>query len=212
MQIMKIKNIIFDLGGVILDINYQLTIQAFHKLGAIHFVQDFTKNPEHAFFIEYETGKISSQQFRESLRDCLRLDVSDQIIDNAWNALLLNFPAERLALLRQLKQQYRTFLFSNTNEIHLDEVLKLLQRQHQIASLGEFFEKDYYSHLLGVRKPHPEGFLTILNEHSLQPAETVFVDDLYSNILGAQKVGLQTIHINEKQTLLNVPELIKTIK
>lgn len=206
---MKIKNIIFDLGGVILNINYQLTIQAFHELGATHFVQDFTKNPEHAFFIDFEIGKITSQQFRDSLRECLYLDVQDEVLDKAWNALLLDFPVERLALLQDLKQQYRTFLFSNTNAIHVDEVFNILQRQHQINSLAAFFEKEYYSHILGARKPHAEGYLAILQENNLQPAETVFVDDLYANILGAQKVGLHTIHIAESRTIMDIPELLK---
>lgn len=205
---MKIKNIIFDLGGVILNINYQLTIQAFHQLGATHFVQDFTKNPEHAFFINYEIGKITSQQFRNSLRECLYLNVSDEIIDNAWNALLLDFPAERLKLLNQLKQQYRTFLYSNTNEIHINEVFNIAERQHGIRAFHEFFEKAYYSHTLGFRKPDPEGYLAILEENNLNPSETVFVDDLYLNITGAQKVGLHTIHINENQNLLDVPHVI----
>ena len=208
---MAIKNIIFDLGGVILNINYQLTIQAFHQLGATHFVQDFTKNPEHAFFIDFEIGKITAAQFRNSLRECLKLTVSDQVLDNAWNALLLDLPGERLTILRTLKQQYRIFLYSNTNEIHINEVFNICQRQHQLKSLNELFEQAYYSHILGARKPNPEGYLAILKENNLKPDETVFVDDLYLNIQGAQQVGLQTIHINEQQTMLVVPDLIKQL-
>ncbi len=208
---MPVKNIIFDLGGVILNIDFQLTFTAFEQLGAEKVNWKRVKKTEQEFFHAYETGKITSQAFRKKMCALLGLTVSDQIFDQAWNALLLGLPAEHLALLRQLKQQYRTFLFSNTNAIHSQEFFKITERQHQIKSLDEFFEKQYYSHLLGLRKPDPEGFLTILNENNLAPAETVFVDDLYANIQGAQAVGLHTIHINKSHNLSHVPALIQQL-
>jgi len=206
---MTIKNIIFDLGGVILNINYQLTIQAFHRLGATHFAMDFTKNPEHAFFYDYETGKITSEQFRDNLRKCLCLDVSDNVLDDAWNAMLLDLPKERLAFLQDIKKQYRTFLFSNTNAIHIDAIFDLCRREHQVNSFNDLFERAYYSHTLGLRKPDQAGFLKILHENKLEPHQTVFVDDLYSNIVGAQKAGLQGVHLVEPMTILQLPELIR---
>lgn len=205
---MAIKNIIFDLGGVILNIDYRLTLRAFQQLGATHFTEDFTKNPQHTFFIDFEIGKITSAQFRYQLRHFLRLTLTDQQLDDAWCALLLDIPNERLQVLRQLRQQYRTFLYSNTNAIHLQRILKICVRDHQLHSLDDFFEKQYYSHLLGIRKPDVAGYLAILKENNLLPGETLFIDDLYANIAGAQQAGLRAFHLTGPYTLLDVPKLV----
>ena len=125
----NIKNIIFDLGGVILNIDYQLTIDAFKKLSLNNFDQFYSQFTQNDLLIAMEKGEITPQEFRIQLRKYISKPVSDIMIDNAWNAMLLDFPPERIILLQKLKNKYRTFLLSNTNSIHLEFYSNLLNQE-----------------------------------------------------------------------------------
>ena len=127
-----------------------------------------------------------------------------QVID-AWNMLLLDFPVERIHWLQQIAKKYKVFLFSNTNQIHYDAFTQIFRTQTGLEDFDSLFIKAYYSHQLGLRKPHPESFLHILNEQSLNALETLFIDDTISNIEGAKKTGLHTIHLVAPQTVLDLP-------
>jgi len=195
MSIMAIKNIIFDLGGVILDIDYQRTIQAFKKLGFEDFDKHYTQAQQSGVFDALETGKITQETFVESLKAHLPDSVQNQEIIAAWNALLLPWNQERIAFMESLKSKYNLYLFSNTNAIHKAYFDKTLTEQTNLKSLDDLFLKAYYSHSFGHRKPHPESFELILKENNLAPEETLFIDDSAQHVEGARKAGLHAIHL-----------------
>ncbi len=190
------KHIIFDLGGVILNINYQLTIDAFKKLGIVNFEALFTQAEQIGLFDQMDTGEISPQEFRHNIRKLASMPLSDEAIDDAWNALLLDLPPIRINLLKRVKEHYQTFLLSNTNAIHMKSYNQMLQNTFGLKNLSSFFNKEYYSHLIHMRKPHAEAFEIILRENDLQPHETIFIDDSIQHVEGAKKLGILAYHLN----------------
>ena len=190
-----IKNIIFDLGGVILNINYNHTIQAFQALGIKDFEKQFSQINATPLFEDIELGKITPAFFFDGIRQLANLPLSNQQIICAWNAMLLDFPIKRLKLLQSLASSYRLFLYSNTNSIHYNAFQQIFQTTTGKSSLDIYFEKAYYSHIMGYRKPYLEGFQKIIQENNLNPTETLFIDDTLPNIEAAKLVGLNTIHI-----------------
>ena len=147
------KNIIFDLGGVILNIDYSLTEKAFSKLGINDFKTLFSQAQQTQLFDNYEKGFISSTDFRDELKKYLLKNTSEKEIDTAWNAMLLDLPKERIELLKKTKQTHRTFLLSNTNDIHIETFNTYLKNEFKISDLKSFFEKMYLSYEIGMRKP-----------------------------------------------------------
>src|ERR1700744_6050028 len=171
-----VKNIIFDLGGVILNLDNQRTENAFVALGVKNFREYFGHGFAASFFKEYEVGRISDREFIDAIRSLTGLSVEDDAIIAAWNALLLDFPPERVQLLKELRKTYRIFLFSNTNALHLAALRETFAAAFDGGSLEDHFEKTYYSHLMGMRKPDRASFEHILRENQLDAAETLFVD------------------------------------
>lgn len=199
-----IKHIIFDLGGVILNINYQLTQQAFVNLGVTNFNELYSQFHTSSLFDDLETGRVSPAEFLAAMHKHTPQSVTDEQLVSAWNAMLLDFPLQRLQLLQQLRQHYNLYLLSNTNAIHMEAFNQLLQESRGIPSLGGFFERSYYSHLIGYRKPEKESYQIIIDENRLDPAATLFIDDTLPNIEGAKVVGLQTIHLQAPKTIMDI--------
>jgi glucose-1-phosphatase len=195
-----VSAVILDLGGVILNIDYNRTKAAFAKLGVPDFDAYYTQFKGSPLFDDLETGRVSRGAFFDALRERSGLALTDEQIAAAWNALLLDFPRERVEYLKDLRKRYRLFLLSNTNEIHHEAFHKTF-RSTQGSDLDDLFDKAYYSHLIGARKPEPEAFKTILEEQGLKAAETIFVDDTASNFGGAEALGIQTIHLQPPMTL-----------
>ena len=193
------KNIIFDLGGVIINIDYDRTIQEFKKLGLSSFEDLYTQANQTDLFDNIETGKISSMHFINRLLDVLPSGTKANQVVHAWNAMILDYPKERLDALLKLKEKHNIFLLSNTNSIHLEKANRMLA-QVTPNGLDHYFHKVYLSHEIGFRKPHPEAFQLILDENNLDPSETTFLDDSIQHIEGAKKLGLNTIHV-QKETL-----------
>jgi HAD superfamily hydrolase (TIGR01509 family) len=199
-----IKNIIFDLGGVIINLDNRRTEDAFTALGVKNFRSYFGHGFAASFFSDYEVGKITDQEFIHSIRQLASLShVPDQGIIESWNALLLDFPAERIQLLQELRKSYRLFLFSNTNALHLAALRQIWTNSFSDGSLDDIFEKTYYSHLMGMRKPDPESFGFILKENKLIGQETLFVDDAIVNIEGAEQAGLKGLFLRPGISLLD---------
>ncbi len=186
------KNIIFDLGGVILNIDYSLTVDEFIELGITDFNKLFTQAKQNHFFDLVDKGSISSDDFRTEMKKHLKSSVEDYKIDEAWNAMLLDLPNERLDLLSQIKTTHRIFLLSNTNKIHIDAFHLYLEKDFGIPDLSAYFEKMYFSYKVGMRKPDAEIFKLVLHENNLQPHETLFIDDSVQHIEGAKKLGIET--------------------
>jgi putative hydrolase of the HAD superfamily len=191
-----IKNIFFDLGGVLLNIDFERTANEFKKLGVLNFDQLYSKATQQKLFVELETGHLSPHNFRDEIRKLSRLDLTDAQIDFAWNAIILDFPADRLKLLQVISQHYRCFLLSNTNLIHYDVYQEDLRINHHINGLEVLFEKVYFSHAIGLRKPDPAIYDFCMADSGLQAHETLFIDDSMANLLSAQKLHWHTLHID----------------
>ena len=192
---MAIQNIIFDFGGVICNIDISLTEKAFIELGIRQFDKEYSVTERDNFFGSFETGKITPQQFRDTMAYYIDGQVTGQEIDAAWNVLLQDIPASRITLLRKLAQHHRLFLLSNTNEIHYSQYLKDLQDVHGIAGFEDLFEKAYFSHQIGLRKPFREIFDFVLRDAGIQADETLFIDDSIEHVEGARKAGLHAYHL-----------------
>jgi len=198
------KNIIFDLGGVILNIDYNLSVEAFKKLGLHNFAEHFSQAQQKQLFDVYEKGLLSSDDFRSEIKKQLGDHVTVHQIDDAWNALLQDLPKERLHLLQKLKNTHRTFLLSNTNEIHITEFEKYLNKNFGLPDLSAHFEKVYLSYKVGMRKPDAEIFELVLEENKLNPSETLFIDDSIQHIESAQKIGIQTHWLQKPHTIIDL--------
>lgn len=194
-----IKNIIFDFGGVILDIDPQLTINELKKLGVDDATLFLSKDFQENVMDKFERGILTPEGFRQKVREVVNADVCDQEIDDAWNALLLDIPKERIAVIEQVKQNYQIFLLSNSNEIHYELYLRDLQLRFGYHEFDQLFHKAYFSFDLHLSKPNPEIFEFVLNQHKLVPAETLFIDDTLQHIEAARKLGLRTYHLVKPQ-------------
>lgn len=202
----NIQNIIFDLGGVIIHLDTSRTFKALAQLGGItpqQASQQFHKDP---LFLSWERGGVTPDEFLKGLQALLGGAFSKQQLIDAWNAMLLHFPPENLALLRRLKQEgkYRLFMLSNTNVIHIEEVHRRLEDACGEKDFSTFFEKVYYSQDIGARKPDREAFQLILDEGNLLPQQTLFIDDSKPNLLGAEELGIKTLLFQQNG---NLPEI-----
>lgn len=196
----QIEALIFDLGGVIINLDISKTIHQLQALSTLSQEELTREYWQHEGFHQFEKGLISSAQFRDFLRDFLKTSSNDEVLDNAWNAMILDIPRQRLELLHQLKDRYQLFLLSNTNDIHLDRVHEVfLPRQEE--SLNDYFIHAYYSNHLGMRKPDREIYEQVLADQQLVPEKTLFLDDNTHNIEGAKSLGIQTIQVNDPQQL-----------
>jgi glucose-1-phosphatase len=205
----KIKNIIFDLGGVIINLNTDKTYQQFSRLSGIGLEELKSKSDKSAFFDLYEKGLLTDQEFRNQLRLFLKCEASDSEIDTAWNAMLLDIPQQRIQLLKQLRSNYKLFLLSNTNNIHLQCFTEIVKDTTGLSSLSDCFDRDYYSHLMKMRKPDAEIFQYVLNENNLKPDETLFLDDNQANLRGAASVGIQTFHVAHPDLIFSLFHEVK---
>ena len=188
-----IRNIIFDLGGVILNIDFKKSIEAFRKLGIANIDEIFSGYIQSKFFDSYDKGLIQDKDFITELKRYIPAAVPDEEVLDAWNAMILDFPEDRIMLLKKLKPVYRIFLLSNTNSIHYPIYNKQLQEKYKIKNLSELFEKAYFSFRIGMRKPEGEFFMKVINENGLLPEETLFVDDAPMNIEAAKNLGLKVM-------------------
>ncbi len=191
------KNILFDLGDVLIDIDFQKVKAAFENLGITEFDKQFSQLTASSLFENLETGKISETDFYKEIQQQSKIPLAETDIKNAWNAILLDFRAESMKRLQELKQTHRLFLLSNTNEIHLTEVNNILHRQLGINNLDVFFERAYYSHVVGLRKPYRQVFDYVLKDAGIVASETMFIDDTPPNIETAGQLGFST-HLLQK--------------
>lgn len=185
----KITTIIFDLGGVILNLDQDKTLRAFSRLGVE--LEDIHSN--NTIFADFETGKISADDFRQFLITSLKGNASAEQVDQAWNAMLLDLPAYRLEMIQNLRKRFKVLLLSNTNSIHIDAFHAYLQQNFPALNWMALFDKVYYSYEIGYRKPNTDIYEFVLKEHGLQPHQALFIDDNKGNLNGAAKVGLHTL-------------------
>ena len=203
----KCKAIIFDLGAVILNINYQNTIDEFTKLGVNNAANFYSKKVQTNLFNQIETGIISSNEFLKALQKETK-NANIKQVEKAWNAMLLELPDERLQLIKKLKKNHAIYLLSNTNAIHIDAIKKQLCKRKWLA-FCKLFDKMYLSHELGLRKPDVKIFEYILNEQKLKAEEVFFIDDSPQHIASAKKIGIHCHHLLDDENIITLfPDII----
>jgi putative hydrolase of the HAD superfamily len=187
-----IKNIIFDLGGVIINLDIPKTIAEFNKISAVKFEDIYTQANQSDLFDLLDKGRIEPEEFFERLRKEIRYTGEEDALIYAWNAMLLDVPKKRLDALVKAKQNYNTFLLSNTNEPHIAVFENNLYRQHGVKNFEDYFDKVYYSCRMNMRKPDKEIFEFVLSENDLVASETVFIDDSIQHVKGAGECGINS--------------------
>jgi HAD superfamily hydrolase (TIGR01509 family) len=204
MSRLTIRNIIFDLGGVILNIDPQLTVDGFRNLGWHRFYEEGSRSVVKELFYNLEKGNSSPGMFRDYIRHMVDHQLNDYEIDIAWSAMILDIPPENIRYLEQLKNHYRLFLLSNTNEIHRIKIHRNFEAVFGY-SFYELFERNFYSHEMGMRKPDPQIFIQALTEAYLIPEETLFIDDMKENTDAAKRLGIKVLHIQPGTMLEYLP-------
>ena len=205
MQLCKMKNIktiIFDLGGVIFNIDYQKTIEEFSKLGISNTKYLYSKNTQSKLFDDLETGHISNYEFLKKLQKKSN-NANLAQIKKAWNAMLLDLPLERLIALYKVKKKYNIFLLSNTNEIHIQKIKELVGEK-TFSEFYNLFDKIYFSYKIKKRKPNFEAFQLILFENKLIADEVLFIDDSIQHIKSAKKLNIETFHLKQNQEITKI--------
>ncbi len=195
--------LIFDLGNVIIDIDYQRAMQLItqelspehHERVNSFYLTDFHK--------EYEVGKIDSPTFREEVRAYFQQDWSDEKVDLLWNNLLLKIPEKRLKLISELREKFQVGVLSNTNAIHIQAVNQILQDDHGLENFDPIFDWVFFSHEMGLAKPHPEIYEKMLLELGTSGDRVIFFDDLLANVEGAKAVGIQAVHVTGPEVIFD---------
>lgn len=188
----QIKNIIFDLGGVLLNIDYVKTSTAFKALGVQGFDDLYSQANANHLFEGLETGEVEEDAFFQAMAGYCHPETSTSQVQEAWNHILLDFRTSSLDYLKKLKEKYTLYLLSNTNSIHVKAFNRILREQTGENSLDDYFTKSYYSHLIRLRKPYPATYKWVLQDAGINAEETLFIDDSVNNIKGAQEAGLIT--------------------
>ena len=201
------KALLFDLGGVLIDVDYHRTINAFTALGFENAQQLYNQFDQNQLFDRYEKGEVSSGYFIDQLKPLSRIEVSTGQVVDAWNAMIGEFPIEKLNFINDLKQGIPCYLLSNTNEIHLKKAMEALKKT-PYPELDPLFKTCYYSHLIGKRKPDAETFRWVIDQMGFQAQNVLFIDDSPQHIEGAIQAGLKTKFYQKKEDLF---ELIKEI-
>ena len=198
----NIDTLIFDFGGVIINLDYSKPVDEFKKLGILDSKKLYSKKEQTKLFDSLECGQISDVTFLNEIRK--KSNTNDlELIKKAWNSILLNIPEERVHLLKKLSSKYKLFLLSNTNSIHLKEI---------ITSYGEkkwknfisIFNDVYFSNQIGMRKPNENIFFYVINKNKLDVSKTLFIDDSPQHIKTAKKIGFKTYHLTDKEDITSL--------
>ena len=191
-----IDTILLDLGGVLIDVDYHRTADAFHAFGFDGFEAIYSKAQQDHLFDGFEIGALSPAEFRSRIRALRGNGITDDQVDHCWNAMLGRIPQERIDLVRRLKRRYRVLLLSNTNAIHVPAFERIIAEDNGIADFKALFDGAYYSCEMGLRKPYAEAFHHVLSRHGAHAVSTLFIDDSMQHVIGAREAGLQAEHLD----------------
>jgi putative hydrolase of the HAD superfamily len=200
-----IKHVIFDLGGVIYDIDYKLTVKSFQSLLSADTIlrQGIIDSIFKMSFVhDYEKGLISTSEFRSEIQNHFHFTVNDEDFDNAWNALLIKMNQTSVNLIKKLRGKYTITLLSNTNELHFNGIIE------EFRLIQEYFNHIFFSHIVGARKPEIEIFQLAINTLNANPNQILFIDDMEENINGAKAAGLLTYHFTSIDCIVELNNLL----
>ena len=200
----EIRNIIFDFGAVIINIDPDAVFRYLMENGINNIDKLHEAFTENHIYRDLETGKTGPDEFRSAIREALGMSFSDEDIDAIWNSIILDIPPERVSFLNRLKTKYSIYLLSNTNSIHYDHYNSYFRNTYDYPSLDSFFTRAWYSHILGVRKPDPEIFRMVLDDGRLDPDETAFIDDMKINVDAAATLGIHPVHLSEGMEIMDL--------
>ena len=196
----NISTLIFDFGGVLIDLDMNQSILNFRKLG-VENVENYLSNfGQSGFFMQLEKGKISADEFRSEIRKMTTNTITDKEIDDAWNAFLVRIPSEKLDIVYELRKKYRIIMLSNTNAIHFPYAEQTFF-SYKNRDIDEYFDKCYRSYDMKMAKPDTEIFEAILNQEQVAANQCLLLDDGPKNIEQAQKLGFQTYFVDPKEDL-----------
>jgi putative hydrolase of the HAD superfamily len=196
-----IKTLIFDLGGVIVNLDLTLTVNAFEKLG-IEDPGQFIRHGVHSdIFLKLETGEITEEEFYSGIRELAGKNITNEEIKTAWCAMFTELPDVRVKLIEHLKKTHRVVLLSNTNSIHRSHFDSMARGYN---SLSDLFHKTYYSFQLYDHKPNLSIFNKVLELENIRPEETLFIDDAQKNIAAARETGMHTMLITPDRQMEDV--------
>ena len=198
---MNITTLIFDFGGVIVNLDKERCIRNFTALG-IENTEKFLGNfGQQGVFLQYEKGQITDDEFRAELRELTTKSLTNKEIDDAWCSFLTGIPTEKLDLLIELKKKYRVLMLSNTNNIHIQYC-----KEHYFSrnghSIDDYFHKCYLSYEMQMAKPDAEIFEALLHDSGLKAEECLFLDDSKLNIETANQLGINTYLITPYSNLI----------
>ena len=189
----NIKNIVFDLGGVLIDLDFKSGINGLQKAGFANVKEQLLTFDREGIFQKFELGDISADAFRSAIRENSIITLTDSEIDNLWNLMLLEIPREKLELILELRGKYMVYLLSNTNSIHWDYVCKNAFNYRGFR-VNDYFEKTFLSFEMHLAKPNKAIFEKMLNDANLLPEETLFIDDSEANCKAAEEIGIHAHH------------------
>lgn len=195
-----VTTLIFDFGGVLINLDLPLCIRKLKSIGA-HDVEKYLSNfGQSGFFLSWEKGEIGLREFRDNIRAISSGQPTDEEIDAAWMAFLQDIPAEKIDLLKQLRSRYRILMLSNTNPLHIEQSARIAFEAHG-TTMNELFDKCYLSYEMGLTKPGREIFELLLNDAGVEAGECLFIDDGQKNIDMANSMGFQTRHVQQGESL-----------
>lgn len=206
---MKINTIIFDLGGVIINLDEQASFKALRDLSPVPAEELNGKIPGSPIFQAFETNRISAQEFRNELRQLLQIKSTDDVIDHAWNSMLREIPMARLDLMYELKQSHKIVVLSNTNFIHINAFNKIVENVSGHNSLDYFADHICYSCELNMRKPDIDIYQKMLEITETNASQSLFLDDKTDNLEGAASVGINTMHVTTPDDIFKVRAYVK---
>ena len=196
----NISTIIFDFGGVLINLDLNRCIKRFRELGVQNFEENLSNFGQKGFFLQFEKGEIGIPEFCENVRKLAALALTNQQIIDAWCLFLVDIPDYKMELLLELKKKYRLLLLSNTNPLHIE-----VSAANEFARFGlkmdDVFEKSYFSYDMKMAKPDAEIFEALLNDAGLRPEECLFLDDGPKNIEQASKLGIKSYLVDVKEDL-----------
>ncbi len=189
----SIKNIIFDWGGVLINLDIQGCVRQFEEAGIAN-LNDFLSGIHEAdLFHRYERGEITTEEFRKGVRLLAKKTLTDDDIDRIWNSILLHIPEYKLKLIMELSQSYRIYLLSNTNDLHWKHGASYAFN-YEGKDVKQCFTQIFLSHEMHLAKPNPEIFRETIKQAGLVAEETLFIDDSQQNCQAASSVGLHVAH------------------
>lgn len=196
------KNLVFDFGGVIYQIDHQKQIEAFQALGLTDFELYYSHAMQKPLFADFEKGLISEDDFRKEIKGFLKMNLSDNQVDDLWNSILVDYMPESVDLLVRLKERYRLFLLSNTNSIHYRVYINQFNKKYGY-DFNTLFQKTYWSFLTGLRKPEAEIFHFVMKNNSMKREETLFIDDSLQNVDASKKAGMPSLWLKPGRRLID---------